>query len=913
MTISFDRTPFTFLYITNRTYSSSKKSSIDMTNDLYVTFWNNFYSIVSTHNTFRNESNIGKYQSEVLQMLRDHKEAKGDLSKIELEELQRKIENLTTSFDDVKNLYQSTPGLIKLFISPNEPTAKEFLKSRKLSSNDLLILNQFDQYTLEGIMIYVLSLVFSSLEDYPAVRVSTLIEQLDSVVRLQGSLLESRHGRSIKSDETTTASQPENGVRYSLGGFLVEFLDERRLISLSTEFSFNDKSAPQKKKGQYYSPTPNYAICNFDLSLLPIKYNLPMVCTPLPWDFRDMGSPKSISDLSGGYLSALPGEIYNRHRLLSSHNLSNFYIKLKGNYLVLCGIMNSLQSQSFGINKDFLIFINQNYDLLVQSGLLMPRFLSSLNLKEATDELRKSYSQDPSLMKVCNFTSLLHELMVRVQRARFESFILQLASAYEGYEFYLPAFLDFRGRIYRSGVLHFHERDLSRSLIVFSPNKNKVELDSAKLEEVNKIISSAAAFHYQKFTSNSDAHEWYLSQRSVLNSSSDSLIQFAVGASNPFQFLRDVLCLEGSTMDPTIIPITQDASASAYQLMSYFLLDKEIATRTNLIPSKDGKILDVYTFFLEELRDYLPSKWDRTLSEMICARLTRPLIKRLFMPLVYGKTVPSMANDISDHLSDFLNKRECNKLASLCTIFWRERFPGIVNLMTLVRNVGWLSCAFNTPVYYSIPYFTTVQDYMKMDNVKIWVYDRFHKKRRQVTLRIPTDNRDRRKTEVATFANFIHQKDAWLAMDMIMHMLLLGAPVYTVHDNFITTALHAREVSNLYIRCLCNMDFPYMIINRFINENLVDPTGSRSCAIDVPIPLDEFQRTLEGRIPEGLSKSKKLTYARRISSTVGAYSQYINSIGPYKPEMDNIDERICQFQNDMRRWFDFQNNYSLHL
>lgn len=38
-----------------------------------------------------------------------------------------------------------------------------------------------------------------------------------------------------------------------------------------------------------------------------------------------------------------------------------------------------------------------------------------------------------------------------------------LASAYEGYQFYLPSFIDFRGRIYRSGILHFHERDLARS------------------------------------------------------------------------------------------------------------------------------------------------------------------------------------------------------------------------------------------------------------------------------------------------------------------------------------------------------------------------------------------------------------------------------------------------------------------
>ena len=43
--------------------------------------------------------------------------------------------------------------------------------------------------------------------------------------------------------------------------------------------------------------------------------------------------------------------------------------------------------------------------------------------------------------------------------------------------FYLPAFLDFRGRIYRSGILHFHERDLARSLIL--PKRTALKIGSS--------------------------------------------------------------------------------------------------------------------------------------------------------------------------------------------------------------------------------------------------------------------------------------------------------------------------------------------------------------------------------------------------------------------------------------------------
>lgn len=52
---------------------------------------------------------------------------------------------------------------------------------------------------------------------------------------------------------------------------------------------------------------------------------------------------------------------------------------------------------------------------------------------------------------------MLQGLHKDIQQARYESLIIEMSKAYAGYNFYLPAFLDFRGRIYRSGVLHFHE------------------------------------------------------------------------------------------------------------------------------------------------------------------------------------------------------------------------------------------------------------------------------------------------------------------------------------------------------------------------------------------------------------------------------------------------------------------------
>lgn len=68
-------------------------------------------------------------------------------------------------------------------------------------------------------------------------------------------------------------------------------------------------------------------------------------------------------------------------------------------------------------------------------------------------------------------------------------------------------------------------------------------------------------------------------------------------AKNPLQLLARVWTVYDKNYEvmPNM-PLTQDASASAYQIMNYFLLDEELAERTNLIPFPDNKIMDLYSF-----------------------------------------------------------------------------------------------------------------------------------------------------------------------------------------------------------------------------------------------------------------------------------------------------------------------------
>ena len=538
-------------------------------------FWNSFYKKIEESGG--NEvSNVTLYHNEIIKLLVSSKSMEGGFSQEKLFSLQRDIEDLTLFFDE-KSVFRTYPSLIKLLIHKDMITAKDYLQQKMcLSETDLACIQVFGKYTLEAIVIHVLGSVFNSVQSLSVVRLSTLIHQIDSAVRVQAINMGMKMDMK-KADKLVVSSlTPEKRRKitrshYAIGVGLVELLVERQLITLeTTEASCMQQVPVSKIKGYILNC---YAVCNFDLSILPIKLNLPMVCEPAPWNIKaDGDGPFTLADIEGGYLSGLSGDISNRFRLLTSRNYSNFFIKLNSPGPLL-RVLNALQSQAFHINDNMLSFIMNNRETLEDAGILMNRSLARMNLQEASGLLRFCYFDDDAVKKECSCNHLLGELYRRAQQARYEDFVLTLANAYAGYKFYLPAFMDFRGRIYRAGILHFHERDLARSLIIFASDARAPE--SPQCDEMFlRQLASAAAFKYQNFLSLEDAYSWYRENRQQMIESDKSLIHLALKASGPFQFIAKVLSNERTDIrisDLNSIPVNQDASASAYQIMSYLV------------------------------------------------------------------------------------------------------------------------------------------------------------------------------------------------------------------------------------------------------------------------------------------------------------------------------------------------------
>ena len=83
------------------------------------------------------------------------------LSNEELQKIQLEIENMTFDFDEA-SMFKTVPNLIRLLIGFNETTSisdLEILRSCKLDKEDMNLLFEFGQYTLEVLIIHVLSKV----------------------------------------------------------------------------------------------------------------------------------------------------------------------------------------------------------------------------------------------------------------------------------------------------------------------------------------------------------------------------------------------------------------------------------------------------------------------------------------------------------------------------------------------------------------------------------------------------------------------------------------------------------------------------------------------------------------------------------------------------------------------------------
>ncbi len=256
--------------------------------------------------------------------------------------------------------------------------------------------------------------------------------------------------------------------------------------------------------------------------------------------------------------------------------------------------ISKLQSVSFRIDNNVLEFLTNNWNKLIENRLVSDADYIGINSDSFVSELKNHVD--------FNYRTLLKEVLIESQKARNEQNVLLLAKSYSGYDLYFPAFQDFRGRIYRTGIFNLHECDLYRSLLVFQSESQFRKLSCC---EIPSSIKVATAKRYSSsFQRDEDSIKWFDQWYSNLKDRDidEYVIESMKTAKDPFQFMRKaLLTLKGGCFESE--PIFMDASSSAYQIMAYLLQDTKIAFQTNLI--KGDKRNDLYMILREDYLKYL--------------------------------------------------------------------------------------------------------------------------------------------------------------------------------------------------------------------------------------------------------------------------------------------------------------------
>lgn len=196
--------------------------------------------------------------------------------------------------------------------------------------------------------------------------------------------------------------------------------------------------------------------------------------------------------------------------------------------------------------------------------------------------------------------------------------------------------------------------------------------------------------------------------------------------------------------------------------------------------------------------------------------------------------------------------------------------------------------------------------------------------RRKVTLRVSSNDRDRRKTVTSTFVNFIHQRDAYLAMKVVESMLEYDAPIYTVHDNFISTSHACNYLPGIYNKVFSLMGPPLTIINEFIYSNIIEQAImyhnnseilSNSIEKDSPPKLEKYfnlqivisreilKRCLYYIMSEGMKKMDQKVWDERVNTILNCYEKYTNLVCGKSGDTKCFDDHYKNMHNSRIRYY----------
>lgn len=230
--------------------------------------------------------------------------------------------------------------------------------------------------------------------------------------------------------------------------------------------------------------------------------------------------------------------------------------------------------------------------------------------------------------------------------------MLITAIMYLDLEFYIPCFLDFRGRIYcYVPYLNYQGSDLARGLILFS-KKGIVNNDNIKY----LYYYSANVFGLNNKTFDKRI-EWcklntdkYIKQLKDKDNENkyDKFIQEISDVKEPIQFLASLIAIDKAiTTGYSYQPILFDATCSGLQHLAGICGDLKLAQYVNVIG--DDKIRnDMYKEASKYIIKEISTLKDSVKEELESIIITRTSVKKAIMTIPYGISVSTLNEDLQE-------------------------------------------------------------------------------------------------------------------------------------------------------------------------------------------------------------------------------------------------------------------------
>jgi DNA-directed RNA polymerase len=392
---------------------------------------------------------------------------------------------------------------------------------------------------------------------------------------------------------------------------------------------------------------------------------------------------------------------------------------------------------------------------------------------------------------------------IRSQQAGFLT-DLNEAKEYSKYdEVFLPATLDFRGRVYAKPHLNHQRADYVKALWYFTEGK---PLDMAGLAYLKIHLANCGDFDKVSKAPFVERILWVAkNEEKIIQAGTDPWAdQWWIEADSPFCFLAAcheyVRYLEQGDDYVCHLPVAIDGSCSGLQHYSAMLRDEQGASYVNLLGSDVPE--DVYKEVSNIVNELVLSDKDDPLAqEWLQHKIDRKVTKRATMTLCYGsKQYGWREQIIEDFMKEYekevqLNKREkhpfkepgkaAGYMAKKLDIALRRTVKAAVEGMDWLQVTASILAAENKPVIWTTPIgFPVVNGYYEPILKQVDIKIKGKRKRQQLLLGY-TDKLKKTKQRSTIAPNLVHSYDACHLMMVALEAKKQGIKSFLlIHDSF---------------------------------------------------------------------------------------------------------------------------------